>query len=266
MAGCIQFTIEGLSTRGFYVHMYNWVPHRGERLYCKIGEDGPISAFKDEQIVGNVPIEWSRKYRKWLKAGGKLEAIVHYGHHRVHRTKGEEVPVIYLFTGNSTPLLINTKIAIEEATNQKAKRRKSLKFHDGDQTDTLLQRNVGCLAETLGSQTNQLDFSISGMTIRGFFKTKEKWVPTIGARHECFITETKAVAVKLDENEICGNIPTDTQKLWRRFLKEKGRIEAVIAGTGKENRRKGEEVPVWYIFTGEWSCVLQNLRRYIIEG
>jgi hypothetical protein len=104
------------------------------------------------------------------------------------------------------------------------------------------------------------------MTIRGFFKTKEKWVPTIGARHECFITGTKAVAVKLDENEICGNIPTDTQKLWRRFLKENGRIEAVIAGTGKENRRKGEEVPVWYIFTGEWSCVLQNLRRYIIEG
>jgi hypothetical protein len=118
MAGCIQFTIEGSSTRGFFVHMRDWVPYRGERLNCKIGEDGPISAFKDEQIVGNVPIEWSSKYRKWLKAGGKLEAIVHYGHHRVHRTKGEEVPVIYLFTGNSTPLLINTKIAIEEGIYQ----------------------------------------------------------------------------------------------------------------------------------------------------
>ena len=113
MSENLQFTVGGLTLRGHFKTRKYWVPYSGERLNCEIEINGAISAKKEQQSVGSVQTEWSKCFRKWINAGGKLEAIVS-GLHKVHRNKGEEVPVIYLFSGNRTPLLINIKKSIRE--------------------------------------------------------------------------------------------------------------------------------------------------------
>ena len=115
MSENLQFIVGGLTLRGFHKTMKHWVPYSGERLNCEIDMKlkGAISAKKEQQSVGSVQTEWSNCYKNWMNSGGKLEAIV-CGLHEVHQTKGEEVPVIYLFSGNCTPLLINIRKSIIE--------------------------------------------------------------------------------------------------------------------------------------------------------
>ena len=121
--------------------------------------------------------------------------------------------------------------------------------------------------EALEKQTNKLDFYVSGMSLRGFFRYKNEWVPHKGSHLECFISKSDSVDAKVHNgNVICGNIPTDVQKLWRKFLKGDGKITAVVVGSSRKHRTKGEEIPVDYIFTGEMTCMLRNHRRSIISG
>ncbi|XP_053391283.1 uncharacterized protein LOC123534505 [Mercenaria mercenaria] len=245
------FSVLGLTVRGFHCNADKWVPKGGQRLSCAL-RSGAIDVLKDDQSVGKVATEAPNKFKDWVKADGTIEAVV-IGLPKKHRgKKGEEVPVMFVFRSKKDYRMIKFKKAITSGISKL--RKKSTKVVDGDASEEMTFSDT---------DENQFEFSVRGMTMRGFHVYNKLWVPEIGDRILCSVNDDHSVEMVKDGQTI-GHVQTEGQALFRKFIKAKGVIHAVVNAEPKQHRSKGEEIPVIYQFSADdWTNRLQNIRNEI---
>ncbi|XP_060575542.1 uncharacterized protein LOC132732992 isoform X2 [Ruditapes philippinarum] len=114
------YHITGLAIRGYFETGKWWKPKKNEVLKC-IFVEGKVAVMKGKVNCGSVPKEIQEVSRKFIMAGGNIEAKVIDKNPR-YRNKGEEIPCIYIWWSDLNSKQI--KDAVKAAREAVAEARK----------------------------------------------------------------------------------------------------------------------------------------------
>lgn len=107
-----SFTFESC-IRGYHVYKDAWEAKINEEVTARIEEDNKhdknaVAFLKNSEIVGHVPLEYSKVCKFFIKRGGTLKAKV-IGKHE-NNNVGLEIPAQYIFTGSKKDTIILSKM------------------------------------------------------------------------------------------------------------------------------------------------------------
>ncbi|XP_053388964.1 uncharacterized protein LOC128552002, partial [Mercenaria mercenaria] len=123
-----EFSVRGMTMRGFHVYNEVRVPSIGDRILCSVSDDNSVEMVKDGQTIGKVEIEGQKLFRQFINANGVIHAVVN-AKPKEHKSKGEEIPVIYHFSADDwTNRLQNIRNMIRKDIEKRSKKKKCLQF------------------------------------------------------------------------------------------------------------------------------------------
>jgi hypothetical protein len=99
----VTYVITGNAIRGYHETYKQWTPKKCEVLKC-IFDQGIVSVMKGKVNCGSVPTELQEVSRKYIMAGGNIEAKVIDINPR-WRGKGHEIPCRYIWSGLDNQIL-----------------------------------------------------------------------------------------------------------------------------------------------------------------